>query len=75
MPTHKLPDEEFTFVGKAVPSRWGGTRCRLCGGAIDSGTLIVKVATGGTTTQHGQGPGIWVCASHDTRNSQQEMGW
>ena len=64
---------DLVFIGKAVPSRWGGTTCKVCTEAIDAGMLIVKVAGEGKTTAHGQGPGYWVHAKHDTRNHQDSL--
>jgi hypothetical protein len=40
-------------------SKWGG-KCAHCGERIPRGGVILKVATDGETTKHGQGPGFWV---------------
>jgi hypothetical protein len=41
-------------------SRWGGA-CTSCHARIDKGAPIFKISIEGKTTQHGQGPGRWVC--------------
>ena len=41
-------------------SKWGG-KCVECRRPIQIGEPIWKLAAQGDTTQHGQGPGRWVC--------------
>jgi len=46
----------------STTSKWGGA-CIECRNHIEIGAPVHKLASGGTTTKHGQGPGRWVCTT------------
>lgn len=43
-------------------SKWERGRCTECKVLILKDNVIYKITGPGGTTQHGQGPGRWVCA-------------
>ena len=48
------------IVAGPLRSRYGAKMCKLCQRGISIGAMVSKVAASGKTTQHGQGPGMWV---------------
>ena len=62
------------IVAGPLRSQYPSKTCKVCGLGIRYGQLICKLATSGKTTQHGQGPGVWVheeCA--ESAESSQQM--
>ena len=53
-------DEWGPIVAGPLRSQYQSKTCKICGLGIRYGQLICKLATSGKTTQHGQGPGVWV---------------
>ena len=48
------------IVAGPLPSRYGAKSCKICRRGISLGAMVCKLATPGKTTQHGQGPGLWI---------------